>query len=278
MKVLVTGATGFVGRHVVASLLERGHEVTAVGRDAGKLERMPWGKRVRFVACDLHRDFTPVVERAGELDALVHLAWPGLPNYKDFFHLEENLPADLRFLRAMVEAGLARITVAGTCLEYGLQEGALAEDAPTSPGTPYGLAKDTLRKSLELLARSKPFRLQWVRLFYMYGEGQNPRSLLAQLDSAIAERRAEFDMSPGDQQRDYLPIESVAENFAKLVEHPECEGVVNCCSGKPVSVIELVERRLRERGAAMRLNRGRYAYPDYEPRAFWGVPAKLAKL
>jgi dTDP-6-deoxy-L-talose 4-dehydrogenase (NAD+) len=278
MKVLVTGATGFVGRHVVARLLERGHEVTALGRDASKLERMPWRDRATFIACDLHRDFAPAIDRARGTEVLVHLAWPGLPNYKDAFHLERNLPADLRFLAAAAREGIARIVVAGTCFEYGMQHGPLREDMATFPTTAYGLAKDALRKSLEVLRKSAPFTLQWVRLFYMHGEGQNPGSLLAQLDRAIAEGRARFDMSPGDQLRDYLSIEEVAANFAKVVEHAECEGVINCCSGKPVSVRELVERRLRERGATMELERGKYPYPDYEPLAFWGVPEKLSAL
>lgn len=129
-----------------------------------------------------------------------------------------------------------------------------------------------------MLRLSVPFSLQWMRLFYMYGEGQNPGSLLAQLDRAIAEGRTHFDMSPGDQLRDYLPVEDVAANFATIVEHPECDGVVNCCSGRPVSVRELVEARCREKGVAMQLNRGRYPYPDYEPLAFWGIPAKLSAL
>lgn len=278
MKVLVTGATGFVGRHVVERLVERGHTVTTVARDARKADSMPWRKHVRFIETDLHRGWDAVLAAPGEVEVLVHLAWPGLPNYRDAFHLDQNLPADLRFLGAAVNAGIPRLVVAGTCLEYGLQNGPLREDAATLPITPYGLAKDTLRKSLEMLRTPAPFKLQWMRLFYMYGEGQNPNSLLAQLDRAIAEGRTEFDMSPGDQLRDYLSVEDVATNFARIVEHPGVIGVVNCSSGRPISVRELVERRCAERGVAMKLNRDRYPYPDYEPLAFWGVPGKLSAL
>ena len=270
MKVLVTGATGFVGRHVVEALVAGGHSVTAVARDESKARTMPWLGRVRFVACDAFAQPERALE--GGADVLVHLAWPGLPNYRDFFHLSRNLPADLRFLEHAVDAGIARLVVAGTCLEYGMQCGALAATQETRPTTPYGLAKDTLRKSLEMLQRLKPFTLQWVRLFYMYGEGQNPASLLAQLDRAIDEGKPVFDMSRGDQLRDYLPVEEVAATFRRVVESPAVTGVINCCSGTPVSVRELVERRCTERGSGIRLNRGHYPYPDYEPLAFWGVP------
>lgn len=273
MNVLVTGATGFVGRHVVAALVERGHAVTAVARTFEKAKALPWFHQVKFVACDVYLEFEMVLALRPPPDVLVHLSWPGLPNYRDAFHLERNLPAELRMLREAVSAGVPRIVVAGTCLEYGMKFGPLAAWDETRPVTPYGLAKDTLRKALQMLQATAPFTLQWVRLFYMYGEGQNPGSLLSQLDRAIAEGRPAFDMSAGDQLRDYLPIEDVAACFAKVVEHPEIGGVINCCSGKPVSVRELVERRCAERGSSIRLNRGHYPYPDYEPLAFWGVPS-----
>src|SRR5262249_27502986 len=184
MKVLVTGATGFVGRHVVAQLLERGHSVVAVARDEAKARAFPWFERVRFVACDVYSSLDNAWALFDRPDAAIHLAWPGLPNYKALFHVSENLPADLRFLRSLVEAGLARLLVTGTCLEYGLCDGCLSENAVTQPSNPYAIAKDTLRKSLQCLQRERPFSLRWARLFYLYGPGQSPSSLLPQLDRA----------------------------------------------------------------------------------------------
>ena len=277
MNVIVTGATGFIGRHVVAQLVARGHAVTVVIRDTAKFRQLPWANDVSVIECDLHRDFCALPGPGDLSDVLVHLAWPGLPNYRDYFHIERNLVADLHFLRAMIDGGIPRLIVAGTCLEYGMQFGPLYEDADTHPSTPYGFAKDALRKSLEMLQKIKPFTLQWLRLFYLYGEGQNPQSLLAQLDRAIDQGQAVFNMSAGDQLRDYLPVGEVARNFVRLVENPECCGVVNCSSGKPVSVRQLVEQRCRERNSDITLNRSFYAYPDYEPLAFWGIAAKLER-
>jgi nucleoside-diphosphate-sugar epimerase len=148
----------------------------------------------------------------------------------------------------------------------------------TRPTTAYGRAKDELRRTLQALQRTMPFVLQWARLFYMYGEGQNPRSLLAQLDQAIARGDAVFKMSGGEQVRDYLPVTTVAEHLVTLVEHPDCDGVLNICSGKPVTVRHLVEQHLAERGAQIRLQLGHYPYPDYEPMAFWGEPSRLLSL
>ncbi|EIG62343.1 NAD(P)-dependent oxidoreductase [Bradyrhizobium sp. WSM1253] len=279
MKVLVTGATGFVGRHVVSALLARGHSVAAVARNAEKARSLPWFTQVHFISCDLHRDFRPTLSGESQPDALIHLAWPGLPNYRDFFHLGRNLPADLAFLEAAVDAGVSQIMVAGTCLEYGMQYGPLTEQGATAPITAYGFAKDSLRKSLQFLQQPKPFTLQWMRLFYMYGEGQNPNSVLAQLDRAIDEDAAFFNMSAGDQLRDYLPINAVAANFALALENPlVCDGVINCCSGAPISVLDLVSQHRISRSSEIELRRRHFPYPDYEPMAFWGVPSKLNTL
>jgi nucleoside-diphosphate-sugar epimerase len=277
MKVLVTGATGFVGRHVVNELLARGHTVIAVARDITKAKTLAWFDRVAFIQCDIHKDFKPLLTSENLPVAIVHLAWPGLPNYKDFFHIGENLPADLAFLETAIKAGVKHLVVAGTCLEYGMQYGPLTEEMETHPTTPYGFAKDSLRKALQLLQKERPFTLQWLRLFYMYGEGQNSNSLLAQLDRAINEKQGVFNMSNGDQLRDYLPIQKVAANFVLALENPDLDGVINCSSGKPVSVVDLVQQRCSERASSIKLNRGHYPYPDYEPMAFWGV-SKLSDV
>lgn len=278
MRVMVTGATGFVGRHFVSKLLSNGHTVTAISRNSSHASEMPWFNNVEFIQCDLHEDFQVLFQGEYIPDVIVHLAWPGLPNYKDFFHISENLHIDLAFLEAAVDAGVSHLIVAGTCLEYGMQFGPLSEKMETEPTTPYGFAKDVLRKALQLLQKEKPFTLQWVRLFYMYGEGQNENSLLAQLDRAIDNEQPDFNMSAGDQLRDYLSIQEVTENFVLLLDNPECNGVINCSSGIPISVFDLVSQRCSDKSSEIRLNRGFYAYPDYEPMAFWGVPAKLTDL
>lgn len=275
--VLVTGATGFVGQHLVRSLLSRGHRVRAVARDVGKAKALDWYDAVEFVARDIHA--ADVLDLVRGVDVLVHLAWPGLPNFKGRFHFEHNLPKDYAFLKALVQAGLQHVLVTGTCLEYGAAaNGRLSEETPAAPDVSYAIAKDTLRKFLEVLRREHPFTLQWARLFYMYGAGQNPNSLLSVLDSALAQGDTSFAMSGGEQLRDYLPVTRVADILAALIEQPELDGPINCCSGVPISVRGLVEKHLAERGAKMELKLGVYPYPDYEPLAFWGASEKLARL
>ena len=277
MRILVTGATGFVGRHVVEALLARGHEVTAVARNAPPAGGWTGADSTAFVACDVH-DVVDPAALFGVPDVLVHLAWPGLPNYRDLFHFERNLPADYRFIKRMVAAGTKQVLVTGTCFEYGMQSGPLSEDMPALPDNPYGLAKNTLRLCLQALQSQQPFVLQWARLFYLFGPGQHPGSVLSQLDRAIDAGEPDFKMSGGEQLRDYLPVQEAAGHLATLAERPEVAGIINCCSGYPVSIRSLVERRIKQRGADISMNLGHFPYPDYEPFAFWGCRQRLDQL
>jgi dTDP-6-deoxy-L-talose 4-dehydrogenase (NAD+) len=278
VKVLVTGATGFVGRHLVAALLARGCEVRAVARNPETAQGMPWINDVDFVSADIHAPDLDVAALTAGIDALVHLAWPGLPNYRALFHFEHNLMADYRFIKSAVAAGVQQVLVTGTCFEYGMQSGPLSESTEPQPCNPYGLAKHTLHLFLQNLQQQQPFTLQWARLFYLHGEGQNPNSLLAALDRAIDAGEPTFNMSAGEQLRDFLAIETAAENLAAIVHKRDFNGVINCASGQPVSVRTLVEKRLRERGASMDLNLGHYPYPTHEPLAFWAVVDRLQQL
>lgn len=276
MRVVVTGASGFVGRQVVRVLLERGVEVTAVTRSAERLAES--GGAVRVVEMDLARAPENPVSHLGPADRLIHLAWDGLPNYFSTHHFEHELVNHYRFLKGCVAGGIDRLVVAGTCFEYGLSEGALAEDRTPRPVTTYGFAKDALRRQLEFLRKDSPFTLSWPRMFYLHGEGQSPNSLLGQLRAAVERGEREFPMSGGEQLRDYLPIGEAAELLVALTLRGGDDGAVNLCSGRPISVRRLVEEWIEARGWDIRPALGHYPYPTYEPMAFWGERTKLDRL
>jgi dTDP-6-deoxy-L-talose 4-dehydrogenase (NAD+) len=141
----------------------------------------------------------------------------------------------------------------------------------------YGFAKDMLRRQLEYLQQVTPFHLTWARLFYLYGEGQAENSLLPQFKRAVERGDLVFKMSGGEQLRDYLHISEAAKYLASLSMTGRDNGVVNVCSGKPISVSKLVEGWIKENGWPIDLNLGHYPYPDYEPMAFWGDRNKLER-
>lgn len=269
MKVAVTGASGFIGRHVLTNLLGHGVEIVAVTREATRLAGL--SEAVRIVEMDIARSPSDSFEQMGHPDVLIHLAWDGLPNYKSLYHFETELPKQYHFLKCMVESGLSSLLVTGTCFEYGMQSGPLTADMSTMPNNPYGYAKDALRKQLDFLRSTKPFNLTWGRLFYMFGEGQSGTSLLPKLKEAVLRGDKVFNMSGGEQLRDYLPVKEVARKIVQLALAQSDGGTVNICSGQPISVRKLVEQWLVENNWDIELNCGYYPYPDYEPMAFWGA-------
>ena len=279
MKVLVTGATGFIGFHVINNLLGRNVEVIASSTSVEKAKNKIWFSRVVFIEHDLSEQTTDnIFEKFKEPDAVIHLAWAGLPNYQSLFHFEQNLYQHYYFLKNLILNGLKDVTVTGTCFEYGMKNGCLTEDMITDPSNPYGIAKDSLRRFLQQVQNEKPMLLKWVRLFYMYGKGQSPKSLLAQLEAALQRGDQTFNMSGGEQIRDYLPVEDVAEHIVNIALQKEITGIINCCSGQPITVKQLVQGYIKRSGKSINLNLGYYPYPGYEPMEFWGSSEKLKQV
>lgn len=229
---------------------------------------MSWYKHVEFIPIDFHKNETniPVTPNTG----LIHLAWQGLPNYRSLHHFDTNLSHNYNFIKSLVSRGVTQVLNAGTCLEYGQCSGPIPSTTTPSPDNPYALAKDSLRRYLEFLLRETPFVLQWARLFYLYGQGQNPNSVLSQLDTAVSSGATVFNMSGGEQLRDYLPVEDAAQQIFNVYSS-SLAGTYNICSGNPISIRRLVEQRIAELGVDLKLNLGFYPYPEHEPMAFWGV-------
>lgn len=276
MKVTVTGGTGFIGNYVVKELLQQNAEVTVTGTNLAKAASYDWIHDVNFVELDITQiPSEDVLKQIASSDKVIHLIWSGLPNYKELFHFEENLIPQYFFLKKLIELGLKDLTITGTCFEYGMKNGPLTPNMPSDPQNPYALAKDTLRKFLEQLQTKTAFTLKWVRLFYMYGKGQSEKSILSQLNKALANKETVFNMSGGEQLRDYLPVEEVAKRLVTIALNPTLNGIFNCCSGVPISIRTLVENHLTTKNQSIQLNLGYYPYPDVEPMAFWGDNSKL---
>lgn len=206
------------------------------------------------------------------------LSWPGLPNYQEPFHLTQNLPACINLVEELVSNGLKRLVVAGTCYEYGLQNGQLHEYQYTNPMNCYSIAKDSFRRFIENCYKDKDLQWCWARIFYPFGDGQNENSLLPSLQRSISEKKPTFSMSSGRQVRDYVPVDDVAKMLLKLIIHPSAEGIYNCGSGVPISLRELAERQIDESSSLTNLDFG--VFPDRidEPLAFWADKSKYDSL
>jgi len=266
MSIHVIGCNGFIGG--------------ALQREAYGLDLRLWSHRPKQ-----KQMFIDILDRGSwkELvtsrpETVILLAWPGLPKYNEVFHISKNLPMCIELVEELDKSGVRKIVVAGTCYEYGLRNGAMREEMCTSPVNYYALAKDTLRKSIEMLAEKSNFNWAWLRIFYPYGEGQRESSLLQSLETAIERREKHFRMSSGRQIRDYVSVEVIAKQLLTLAVNGDAKGVYNGGSGQPVSIRELVEQRIIERASDIMLELGYYPDRSDEPLAFWADMSRMMKL
>ena len=276
IKVAITGASGFIGQYLMRELAKHSVKVVlAVRHHPSKFVETDTLKVVEF---DISQTEPDPFTLLGNPDVLIHLAWGGLPDYTSPHHFERELPMQYTFLSQLVKSGLKSLVVTGTCFEYGMISGSLHETRPPQPANPYGYAKYALNQQLTYLQKSIPFSLTWCRLFYLYGAEQSTHSIYTQLCNSVKQGNAVFNMSGGEQLRDYLPVEKVAQYITDLALIQDDIGLVNICSGKPISIRKLVEDWIQVNNWNIDINLGYYPYPDYEPMAFWGDNSKLNSL
>ena len=264
--VVVTGATGFVGKHLVENLLCNGYKVTVLVRDVGRAIFNANSKNLSVIEFDLEM-------RGRMLDlpvggTLIHCAWQDVRNTLSMKHIEEHFYSNYRFLKNILSFGIRNIIVTGTCYEYGLRCGAVSSYTQTQPNTPYALAKDCLHKALRMLQCENNYNLIWARLFYIYGDDQDPATVISQFDRALEGGEEFFNMSYGEQLFDYLSVKEVASNLTRLLNYRD--GVINVCKGEPVSLRRLLERRMVEKDKSIKLNLGHYEYRRQDSMAIWG--------
>ncbi len=242
-EVLVTGATGFVGKQIVRALARHDVEITVVER-TGKAfdpDALPKIKRV-IPTTDLFREPPEWwSEQLQGIDTVVHSAW--YVESGKYLLSPKNLDClsgTLNLARGAAQAGVRRIVGIGTCLECDLTQGEVWEDTAMNPLTPYAAAKAATYIALSQWLPTQAIAFAWCRLFYLYGEGEDERRLVPYLHAKLSVgQRAE--LSSGNQVRDYLDVAVAGEMIADVALQPE-QGVVNICSGVPVTVRQLAER------------------------------------
>jgi nucleoside-diphosphate-sugar epimerase len=237
-RILLTGATGFIGSQALRLLAQQGHEVHAVS--SAPPENAD-GASIHWHRADLLEDGAVRVVEEVEPEQLLHFAWYAVPG--QFWEAPENLDwvaASLRLLRAFAAAGGSRAVVAGSCAEYDWSDGRCVEaETPLRPSTLYGSCKHALQSVGAAFAREAGFSFAWGRIFFVYGPHEHPDRLVAGVvRSLLAGEPAAC--SSGRQERDFLHAEDVASAFASLLASG-VEGPVNIASGHVASVREVVE-------------------------------------
>lgn len=209
---------------------------------------------------------------------LLLLSWPGLPNFNSNFHLVENVPQSMRLIDRLIDIGCESITIAGTCYEYGMKLGALKETVLAEPVNMYGIAKDTLRRSLASKCISAGVKWTWLRIFYPYGQEQNPQSLYPSLIKAIEQNDEFFPMSSGKQIRDFIHVDDLATKIFRLACSGQQYEIVNLGSGKPISLSDFATQIINLSASSLKLKLGEYPDRNDEPHAFWADTSKLNSI
>lgn len=277
--VLVTGAAGYIGRHVVTALSGRGARVTAVVRP-GSADRVPAATGegpVDVVELDVlspAADIAPLLDPAP--DAVVHLAWE-----KGFAHAAPEhmlrLSDHYRVLRQFAEAGVARVAVLGTMHEVGYHEGAITADTPTNPLSLYGIAKDALRRAC-FASLAEETALMWLRAYYIYGDDRNNQSIFTKLLEAADDGKTTFPFTTGTRRFDFIRVEELGRQIAVAASQSDITGVINVSTGTPVSLGEQVEAFIREHGLEIELEYG--AFPDrpYDSPVIYGDATDIQRI
>lgn len=264
-RVVVTGAAGYLGPHVVTALADRGHDVVAAVRPGrgGGLD-----PRAEVVGADiLAPGFDP--DAWGPTpDAVVHLAWKDGFRHNSSAHMSQ-LSAHFDLLTGLAARGVARIVALGTMHEIGYWEGAIQGDTPTAPLSQYGIAKDALRRSLALAVPAET-SLAWARAYYIYGDDRRSESIFRKLLDAAEEGRTEFPFTTGKNLYDFIRVEELGRQLAALTDAEDVTGTMNCCTGEPVSLADQVERFIADNRLGLTLKYG--AFPDrpYDSPGVWG--------
>lgn len=270
--ILVTGAAGYIGRHVVKNALDRGYRVIASDFSFKGLD-----DRVEFCDVPIFSGDRDIYRQMGSPDVCIHLAWKDGFRHNSSAHMRD-LSSHVVFLNHLMEGGLKALSVMGTMHEVGYWEGPINESTPCKPQSQYGIAKNALRQSLMLSMADSPCKLHWLRAYYITGDEAHGSSIFAKLAQAEEEGKKTFPFTSGKNLYDFIDVEELANMIVAASVQTEINGIINVCTGKPQSLADRVEGFLKEKHYKIKLDYG--AFPDrpYDSPGVWGDATKINQI
>ena len=271
-KILVTGAGGYIGQHVVKALLDKGAAVIATDIRLDDVD-----DRATKIQKNIFEETENIFTEMGSPDVCLHMAWRDGFIHNSEKHIED-LDSHYKFISNMMKGGLKQIAVMGSMHEVGYYEGAIDENTPTNPLSLYGIAKNTLRQLTFLLGKNENVIVQWIRGFYIFGDDLKNNSIFKKIVEAEQEGKTEFPFTSGKNKYDFLSIYDMADQIAEIVLQDKINGIINSCTGQPMTLAEKVESFIKENNFKIKLKYG--AYPDrpYDSPGIWGDATKINEI
>lgn len=248
-RVLVTGATGFVGHHVLDCLISQNVNLTVIVRN-GKQSLFANNPTVHNIITtkDLFAEtvawWAHVMQN---IDTVIHVAWYAEPGF--YLQSPKNLDClkgTLSLAKGAAQAGVRRFIGIGTCFEYDLSFGTLSTKTPLKPLTPYADAKAEAYIALSQLLPANGIEFAWCRLFYLYGKGEDARRLVPYLREKLSAGKP-ANLTSGEQVRDYIEVTEAARLIVEAALS-DFQGPINICSGIPITIKQLAENIADEYG------------------------------
>ncbi len=272
MKILVTGAGGYLGTGVVRQLCDDGIEVIAASRS--KVDFID--SRANIKTCDIFSVDDPF-EYFDRPDVILHMAWRNGFVHNDPSHIND-LPLHYSFLKKLIDGGVRKVAVMGSMHEVGFFEGSIKESTPTHPETLYGISKDALRNITKLLCSNAAIPFQWLRGYYIVGNSEVGCSIFSKISAAEKEGKEKFPFTMGINQWDFINYDEFCYQTAAAVEQDEINGIINICHGRPEKLADRVERFIQENGFKIRLDYGKFPDRPYDSKAVWGDNSKIQDI
>lgn len=272
-RILVTGASGYIGRHVVAELRKRDVDIYIAS-----LEDDPANRDCTVVTAPLFESSNPhLFDDLGRPNRVIHLAWRDGFNHQSHAHFED-LPHHVEFIEMLATNNVQSISAMGTMHEVGYWEGAITADTPTNPQSYYGIAKNALRQACMAIAAKTSTSMKWFRAYYITGDDARSNSVFGKIARAAAAGDKTFPFNSGTNRYDFIDVNELAHQIVAASVQDEYDGIINCCSGTPITLRERVEAFIAEHGYDIELDYG--AFPDrpYDSPGVWGDATVIEKI
>lgn len=273
-KILVTGANGYIGRHLVKYLCSHYPDCAVI---ASSFNFDGLDEKALHSPTPIFNGNPDIYNELGCPDVCIHLAWRDGFIHNSAAHMED-LSKHMLFLQNMINGGLPMLTVMGTMHEVGYWEGSIDENTPCNPLSQYGVAKNAMRQSLMLLTHGKKCALHWLRAFYITGDDSRASNIFSKIVRTVQEGKKTFPLNSGKNKYDFIDIDTLSEMIAAASLQDQINGIINVCGGHPVSLAERVESFIKEHNFNIELQYG--AFPDrpYDSPLIWGDSKKIKTI